>query len=442
MSTILQHPDAQALLQQAELDPHDVRACRRQLTRFLQRYLPLFYRDEQRRHAETILQGKLTGLQRKTTEPIATQAGQKRRPLQHFVGAGQWDDHAVLAELRRHVRTALGDPQGVLILDSHGVPKQGDDSCGVARQWCGRLGKIDNCQVGYFLAYATPRGKALVDARLYLPAERAADAGHRKKTFVPQDVSFREGWRIALDVLQRSGPELPHAWVVGDDEFGRASDCRARLRAAGERYVLDVPCDTTVRDLSTWRPPSRAGGRPRLPAFEQVAAWAERQPKRRWRRLRLPGGEKGPREVRALQQWVQTKEEGGRVGPRERLVVIRSCEPQPQTWYTLSNAGREVALAAVVAAHGQRPQVEALFAAGNQEVGLNHYEVRSWLGWHHHMTLSLLALWFVEWERLRLGEKNSAGDGAAGAGAVHGVVAPAAGECGGDSGGGERGAAA
>jgi hypothetical protein len=139
MSTILEHPDAQALLGQTDVCPETVRACGRPLTRFVQRYLPLFYRDEQRAHAETILKGKLTGLERKTTEPIATQARQRRRPLQHFVGAGRWDDDAVRAELRRHVGEELADPEAVLVVDNYGVAKKGDDSCGVARQWCGHL---------------------------------------------------------------------------------------------------------------------------------------------------------------------------------------------------------------------------------------------------------------------------------------------------------------
>src|SRR5947207_4923807 len=142
MSTILEHPDAQALLDQATVSPHTVAACARHLTAFLKRYLPLFYRDEQRLHADTVLRGKLTGLQRKTTEPIATQAGQKRRPLQHFVGAGQWDDQAVRTELRRHVKEQLADPKAVLVLDNHAVPKKGGDSCGVAREWCGRLAQV------------------------------------------------------------------------------------------------------------------------------------------------------------------------------------------------------------------------------------------------------------------------------------------------------------
>ena len=166
------------------------------------------------------------------------------------------------------------------------------------------------------------------------------------------------------------------------------------------------------------------------------------KPKKRWRKFRLCGGEKGPRQVRALQQWVQTKDEDGCVGPRERLVVMRTCEKKPRTWYTLSNAAKEVPLAQVVAARGQQHGVEELFAEGNQEVGLNHYEVRSWVGWQHHMTLSLLALWFLQWERLRLGGKRVADHGSAGAGDLHGVAAATAAQRPGRRGQGECGAAA
>ena len=433
MSTIIEHPTAQALLEATEVASDDLSSCGGRLTAFIQRYLPLFARQEQRCHAQSILQGKLTGLQRKTTEPIASQAGLKRRPLQHFVGAGSWQDDSIRSELRRHVRQEVGDPKGVLIMDGHGVPKKGDDSCGVARQWCGRLGKVDNCQVGYYVAYASPRGKALIDARLYLPEERAADSDHRSKTYVPTEVVFQEGWRLALDMVLKSSRELPHAWVVGDDEFGRPSVLRGMLRLHGERYVLDVPCNTLVRDLSQWRPPSHEGGEERLPLFEQVQVWAARQPKGRWRKYQLRGGEKGPRQVKAIQQWVQTKDDDGCVGARERLVVIKTCEKKPRTWYMLSNAHKEVPLAEVVRARGEQHQVEELFEEGCQEVGLNHCEVRSWTGWGHHLTLTLLALWFLQTERLRLGKKKSRGECVAGAMDLHGVAAREAGNFGRDS---------
>jgi SRSO17 transposase len=420
MSTILEHPTAQTLLDATTVAPNDLTPCLERLTAFVQRYLPLFARDEQRCHALTILQGKLTGLERKTTEPIASQAGLKRRPLQHFVGAGLWEDRLVRSELSRHVRHDIGDAKGVLILDGHAVPKKGDDSCGVARQWCGRLGKVDNCQVGYFLAYASKRGKALVDARLYLPEERAADAVHRTKTYVPKEVVYQEGWRLALDLVRSSGRELPHGWVLGDDEFGRVSTLRGLLRLHGERYVLDVPCNTLLRDLSQRQPPSHEGGRERLPLFERVDSWAARQPKKRWRKYRWRGGEKGPRQVKVLQQWVQTKDEDGQVGARERVVVIKTCEKKPRTWYALSNAHKKVPLAEVVRARGEQHGVEELFEQGCQEVGLNHYEVRSWTGWGHHITLTLLALWFLQTERLRLGGKKPRDECVPGAVDLHG----------------------
>ena len=438
---ILDHPEAQALLADAELSADAVRSCAGRLIAFAQRYLPLFHRSEQRDHALTVLRGKLSGLSRKTTEPLATLAGQKRRPLQLFVGAGGWDDRALRAELRRHVAEELSDPDGVFVLDGSGFPKKGEDSCGVARQWCGRLGKVDNCQVGYFLAYAGRGRRALLDAQLYLPADWARDVRRRAQAHVPDDVRFQEGWRLALGLLDAARADLPCGWVVGDDEFGRCSALRGQLRLRRLRYVLDVPCSTLVRDPLQRLPPSRPGGQPRLPPFERVEHWVARQPAGRWREVKVRDGARGPLSVKVLLATVQTKDEEGRVGPRERLAVIRSCEVKPQTWYTLSNA-RQAKRWQLAAAHGRRHGIEELLAEGKGEVGLGHYEVRSWVGWQHHMTLSLLALWFLQLERERLGGENAGRDGAAGAGGVHGATAGASRRGGADRGGGERSAAA
>jgi SRSO17 transposase len=438
---ILDHPDAQALLNDAELSAAAVRSCADQLAAFAQRYLPRFHREEHRGHALTVLRGKLTGLGRKTTEPIATLAGQKRRPLQLFVGGGGWDDQAVLGELRRHVAAELADDDAVFVLDPSAFPKKGEASCGVARQWCGRLGKLDNCQVGVFLAYVARRGQALLDARLYLDQDWAADAKRRAATFVPGTVAFAEKWRIGLDLLDRARAGLPGGWVAGDDEFGRCTELRAALRQRRLRYVLDVPCNTLVRDLAERLPPARPGGRPRLPAFARVDQWVARQPAGRWRKVKVRDGAKGPHWVKVLLATVQTKDEDGCVGPREHLAVLKRCEAKPRTWYTLSNAQR-ARRGEVARVHGARHGVEELLEQAKGEVGLGHYEVRSWVGWHHHMTLSLLALWFLQTEKLRLGGKNAGGDGAAGAGAVHGTAAGAEPECGADRGSGEPSAAA
>jgi hypothetical protein len=182
--------------------------------------------------------------------------------------------------------------------------------------------------------------------------------------------------------------------------------------------VLDVPCNTSIRDLS--EPP--AAGR-RRPPWRRVDEWAQAQPPSRWRRVVLGAGSKGPKVVRVLETWVQTKDEDGCVGPRERLVVIRSVADEPQVWYTLSNTRADVTVQQVALAHSRRHGIEEVLQVGKGEVGLGHYEVRSWVGWHHHMTLSLVALWFLILEKGRLGKKNPGVDGAAVAGGVRAAAA-------------------
>jgi SRSO17 transposase len=412
--SLLDHPEAQALLADAVVAPDAIRDRADRLTVFLQRYLPRFYRVEQRATAALVIRGRLGGLERKTSEPIAIEAGLPRKPVQFFVGSGKWDDEAVMAELRAHVGETMAAPDGVVLIDGSAFPKKGAESCGVARQWCGRLGKVDNCQVGVFLAYAAAGGYAPLDRRLYLPEEWAGDEARRQKCHVPPEVAFREKWQIALDLLDRSLPGLAHGWVAGDDEFGRASEFRAALRQRKERYVLDAPCNTTVRDLERRRPPrKRAGvGRKREVPFVRADAWVASQPESRWERIAVRDGEKGPLVVDAMTVRVRTKQEG-RVGPEERLVVIRAVG-ESRVDYALTNAGPEVPLGEVVRAQRQRHRIEEMFAAGNGEAGLDHYEVRSWVGWHHHMTLSLVALWFLCLERRQTGGENPGDDRAAG----------------------------
>ncbi len=189
---LLEHPTAQALLADAEVCAADAPGCRRSLERFLRRYLPRFYRKEQHALARVVLQGRLSNLQRKTSEPIASLAGLQRKPVQHFVGAGAWDDEAVLAERRRHVAQERGDPDAVFVLDPSGFAKTGEASCGVARPWCGRPGQVENRQVGVFLTYATARGHAPLDRRLYLPREGVEDDQRREETHVPEGATFQE----------------------------------------------------------------------------------------------------------------------------------------------------------------------------------------------------------------------------------------------------------
>ena len=164
--SLLDHPEAQALLNDANVTPNTVKGCADRLIGFLQRYLPKFYRIEQRVNATLIIRGLISGLERKTCEPIAIQAGLPRKPIQFLVGSGKWDDEAVMTELRVHVREELASPDGVVVIDPSAFPKKGTESCGVDRQWCGRLGKVDNCQVGIFLAYAASSGYGPLDRQL------------------------------------------------------------------------------------------------------------------------------------------------------------------------------------------------------------------------------------------------------------------------------------
>jgi len=422
--SLLEHPEAQALLDDATVSADTVRNCTDRLTDFLRRYLPKFYRSEQRENATTVIRGLLSGLERKTCEPIAIEAGLARKPIQFFVGSGKWDDEAVMAELRTQVREELAEPDGVVVVDPSGFPKKGTESCGVDRQWCGRLGKVDNCQIGVFLAYAAKAGYAPLDRQLYLPVDWANDEARRDKCHVPPEVKFQETWRIALALLDRSLPGLPHGWIVGDDELGRAAEFRAALRRRSERYVLDVPCNTTVRDLEQRRPSrKKAGvGRKREVPFRRADVWAARQPESRWERITVRDGEKGPLEVEAMIVSVRTKQDR-RIGPEERLVVIRPVG-ESRIDYALSNAGPDVPLAEVVGVQRQRHRIEEVFGAGKGDVGLDHYEVRGWVGWHHHMTLCLVALWFLCLERRRVGGENPGNHGVAGEADLHPVAPP------------------
>jgi SRSO17 transposase len=233
-TSLLEQSQARALLADAKVTSGQVEDCGRRLGRFRQRYLPWFYRKEQRGNARIVVQGLLSGLERKTAEPIARQRGVPRKPLQFFVGAGKWDDEAVMGELRRHVVETMGDPAAALVFDASAFPKKGTHSCGVARAWCGRLGKKENCQVALFLGYATDRGQAPLDRRLYLPQEWTRDRKRRTTCHVPASVKFQERWRMALEMLDARRRSLPHRWVLADDEFGRVQAFRAGLRKRRE----------------------------------------------------------------------------------------------------------------------------------------------------------------------------------------------------------------
>src|SRR5215831_15768663 len=249
------------LLADAEVDPRIPRGVLSRLERFLDPFVELLQRSEQGGHARTYAAGLVSGLKDKNVESIAYLHDQEREPLQQFIGQSPWDYHPWLTELARQVGHQLGSPDGVVVFDPSAFPKKGDASVGVQRQWCGRLGKVDNCQVGVYLAYVGRSEHALVDVRLYLPQEWAKDKKRRAQAGVPRAVRFRTRHELALEMLDERGPLLPHAWVAGDDEMGRCSWFRQQLRSRQECYLLAVPSNTAVRDLTAPDPPHAGRGR-------------------------------------------------------------------------------------------------------------------------------------------------------------------------------------
>ena len=402
------------LLADAEVDPRIPRGVLPRLERFLDPFVELLQRSEQGGHARTYIAGLVSDLEYKNVESIAYLHDQEREPLQQFIGQSPWDHRHWLVELARQVGRELGGPDGVLVLDPSAFPKKGDASVGVQRQWCGRLGKIDNCQVGVYLAYVGRGEHALADVRLYLPKEWAKDKRRREQAGVPREVRFRTRHELALEMLDERGPSLPHAWVAGDDEMGRCSWFRGQLRSRGECYLLAVPSNTAVRDLFAADPPHAGRGRrPRRP-FTRVDRWCAGVAEGAWQTIEVRAGEKGPLEVQAVWTLVQARTEGRASDAAEVLVVFRERQGDG-AWkhdYLLSNAPLTTPLAEYARVFKAGHRVEECLQRAKGEAGLADYEVRTWRGWHHHQALALVATWFLTTEARRGKKMDSGVDGA------------------------------
>jgi SRSO17 transposase len=342
-------------------------------------------------------------VKRKNAETIAYFHDQNCQALQKFLGQSLWDDGLLIEELSRQVGAELGEPDGVLVFDPSAFRKQGKESVGVARQWCGRYGKIDNCQVGIYLGYVSRREHALVDVRLYLNKDWAKDKARRKKCGVPREIRFQTRHALALEMLAEHGATLPHAWIAGDDEMGRSSAFRRDLRALGEQYLLAVPSNTLVRDLEAEAPEYAGRGRRPQAPFVRVDRWREALPKDAWTTIDVRDGARGPLVVQGVKVRVQAKSDRRRNGPEEILVILREEQSDGTMKYDyyLSNAVPETALAEFARVAKAEHRIEECLGRAKSDAGLAQYQVRNWIGWHHHQTLSLLATWFLTQEDRR-----------------------------------------
>src|SRR5712691_2262115 len=215
------------LLDDTTVNPAVLRDMLPRLERFVEPFAAVLVTSEQRTHLHEYVSGLVSNLEHKNVESIAYLHDQDRQALQKFIGQLPWDHQPHLMELARQVGAAIGEADGVLVFDPSGFPKKGNASVGVQRQWCGRLGKVENCQVGVYLGYVSRLEHALVNERLYLPKKEWADKKRRRrKVGVPEEVGFQTRHELSLDMLREQGPLLPHAWIAGDDEMGRSSKFR------------------------------------------------------------------------------------------------------------------------------------------------------------------------------------------------------------------------
>ena len=394
------------LLAQCEVSPEIFDDMVKRVERFVAPYSVYFRRKEQRQHAQTYLGGLMSDLEKKTSESIAYRYDQDRQGLQHFIGAASWDHQPLIKILAGQVAAGIGDPTGVIVFDPSGFPKKGKDSVGVARQWIGRLGKVDNGQVAVYMGYVSEKEHALIDTRLYLPKEWTEDKKRRKQCGIPKEVRYKTRHELALEMLEAHGSSLPHAWITGDDEMGHVTWFRGALRNRGERYLLAVPFNTTVRDLEGPRPePSHSGsGAQPKRKFESVRNWAQRLPQQAWIEIVVRHGEKGPLKLRMAKCRVATKTENRCVSEEEELLVVTQRQEDDGTWrhdYFLSNAPAGTSLEELGRVVKAEHRIEDSLRRAKSEAGLGDYEVRTWTGWHHHQTLSLMAIWFLIQETLR-----------------------------------------
>jgi SRSO17 transposase len=342
---------------------------------------PHFRRSEAARHALDYLRGLLADVERKNGWQLAEHAGYAHpRGIQRVLARYAWDADAVRDDLRAYVAAELGDPAAILVVDETGFPKQGKHSVGVARQYCGTLGKVANCQVGVFLGYASPKGHAGVDRALYLPRGWSEDADRCRAAGAPEGVGHRTKPQLALAMIERAlDAGVAAAWVVADEVYGSDGAFRRALEARGQAYVLAIRGNEKP---STWPPYAPPG---------QVAAAAlgAAVPAGAWARLSCGEGAQGPRRY----DWAYLPLRPALRDGWVHAVLVRRHPVRPaEVAYYLVYAPVATPLAEVARAAGTRWTIEEVFKLAKGQVGLDHYEARSWHGWHRHVTLSLLAL--------------------------------------------------
>ncbi len=361
--------------------PAEVGLAEREIEALTARLRPHFRRGAAHRHAGEYVRGLLGPVERKNGWQLAEHVGHRHpRTIQRVLDRSAWDADAVRDDLRAQVIGTLGDSEGVLVVDETGFVKKGAKSCGVARQYSGTAGRIENCQVGVFLGYASAKGRAGIDRALYLPRDWADDPERREEAGVPTSVAFRTKPALALAMLERAlDAGVPARWVVGDSVYGSDGKLRRALEARDQAYALAVKSSEQPTTWPPYAPPGQV----------TVAAIAAALEPGDWRRLSCGDGAQGER----LYAWAHVPVRPAlRAGWVHAVVIRRDLGDPDEVAYYLVYAPTDTPLAEIVRAIGARWTIEDVFKLAKRQVGLDQYEVRSWTGWHRHVTLALLAL--------------------------------------------------
>jgi SRSO17 transposase len=416
------------------LTEDDLQELLPELERFHARFGRFFPRSESRGWGQKYVAGLMLPIERKNVENLAERIGAPPRRLQQFVSESPWDDEGCMEELQRLVGEQIGEAGGVLVIDDTGFAKKGKHSAGVGRQYSGTLGRIDNCQIGVFLGYASKRGHTLVDRRLYL-MESWFQGGESVRAGLPEGIGFMTKPELAREMLWAAteGGHLPYRWVTADAGYGESHDLRREVAELDAWYCFEVRSQAEVwaedpgwqvlTNSGRGRPPSRPHPTPDSPQSCTVAELVATLPPEAWVRHRVTEGAKGPREyefarVRVVEKWHR------RIGPSGWMMARRGVGGEErEVKYYLSNAPEEVSLEEMAWVGCLRWTIEENFELAKGELGLDHYEVTKHRGWYHHVTLVLLALTFLKliqrgWAgkkpgRQRAGDPSTAGGRAA-----------------------------
>jgi SRSO17 transposase len=421
-----------------DLTPRDVAEFIDELQEFQGLFHDCFPRSEPRAHFFDYMVGQCSPLERQSIEPMALRvSGGSVRGLQRFLSEVPWDEEHMRWTYHQLVADELGAPDGVLMFDETGFVKKGTDSVGVARQYCGTLGKVENCQVGVFAGYASRKGYALVDKRLFLPEAWFTDAyaARRTKCQVPRALTWQSKPQLAAAMLQAIAAEglLPFKYLVADCLYGNSPAFLDAVDACvGVTALLAIPSETRcwLQRPQTTDKRYRYKGEARSKrvvvnpdsAPHTVATVAMRLPASHWYRRKVSEGTKGPIVYEFARQRV-TLCKDGLPDRTVWLVIKRTVGAEPSYAYAISNAPASTPLRTFVWLSGLRWAVEQCVEEGKTELGMDHYEVRKYGGWHHHMLLTMLAHFFLWPLKLKLGEKSPGPDGGATAAVTRSGVA-------------------